>query len=107
MQPPPASRPLMVFAFDPSQGRSLGNHMTVRVPYEELGRGPSGPYVSVIDFDSSNDAYYDPVDLDDRRILLDGGLYPAESDPHFHQQMVYAVSRETMHQFERALGRRL
>jgi len=106
-QPAPSSRPLMVFAFDPSQGHSLGNYMTIRVPYEDLKPGPSGPYISVIDFDSSNKKYYQPVNLDDREILLQGGLYPAESDPRFHQQMVYAVSRETMHQFERALGRKL
>lgn len=106
-QPLPSTRPLMVFAFDPSQGRSLGNYMTVRVPYEELGPGPSGPYISVIDYDSSNKKYYQPVNLDDRAVLLQGGLYPAESDPRFHQQMVYAVSRETIHQFERSLGRKI
>ena len=103
----PASRPLMVYAFDPSQGRSLGNFMTIKVPYEDLNAGPSGPYINVIDYDTSNKRYYTAVDLDDRPILLQGGLYPSESDPRFHQQMVYAVSRETMHVFERALGRKL
>jgi hypothetical protein len=104
---PVASRPLMVYAFDPSQGRSLGNFMTISVPYEELKPGPSGPYVEVIDYDTTNQRYYQAVNLDERAILLQGGLYPSESDPRFHQQMVYAVSRETMHVFERALGRRL
>jgi hypothetical protein len=102
-----ANRPLMVYAFDPSQGRSLGNYMTVRVPYEDLQTGPKGPYIEIIDYDATNKKYYQPVNLDDRVILLQGGLYPTESDPRFHQQMVYAVSRETMHHFERALGRKL
>jgi hypothetical protein len=104
---PVATRPLSVYAFDPSQGHSLGNYMTINVPFEDLKPGPSGPYVDVIDYDSTNKRYYQAVDLDDRAILLKGGLDPSESDPRFHQQMVYAVSRETMHLFERALGRRL
>ena len=101
------SRPLMVYAFDPSRGHSLGNLMHIRVPYEDLKPGPSGPYVDVIDYDSANSRYYRAVDLNDHDILLQGGLFPSESDPRFHQQMVYAVSRETMHIFERALGRKL
>src|SRR5436309_2338208 len=88
---PVASRPLMVYAFDPSQGRSLGNFMTINVPYEELKPGPSGPYIEVIDYDTTNQRYYQAVNLDERAILLQGGLYPSESDPRFHQQMVYAL----------------
>ena len=50
--------------------------------------------------------YYDAVDLDDPRILLQGGLEPMEADPRFHQQMVYALVMKTIETFERALGRR-
>ncbi|MBV8516072.1 MAG: peptidase M4 [Acidobacteria bacterium] len=100
-------RPLRVYAFDPSQGRGLGNFMTVKLPYEQLQPGPSGAYISVIDYDAANGVYYQPVDLNDFSVLLYGGLAPTELDPRFHQQMVYAVARETMHHFERALGRRL
>ena len=32
----PAERPLKAYAFDPSQGRNLGNFMTVPVRYEKL-----------------------------------------------------------------------
>jgi hypothetical protein len=35
-----------------------------------------------------------------------GGLEPSESDPRFHQQMVYAVGMKVIENFERALGRR-
>ena len=80
-----ATRPLSVYAFDPSQGHSLGNYMTINVPYEDLKPGPSGPYIDVIDYDSTNKRYYQAVDLDDRAILLKGGLDPSESDPRFHQ----------------------
>jgi hypothetical protein len=45
--------------------------------------------------------------LDDTGILIRGGLDPSESDPHFHQQMVYAVVTETIQHFETALGRRI
>src|SRR6266702_1507470 len=60
----PTYRPLRVYAFDPSKGRNLNNYMTVQVPYEKLTSGPSGEYVTVIDYDGSNDVYYESVDLD-------------------------------------------
>jgi hypothetical protein len=102
----PSERPLKAYAFDPSQGKNLGNHMTVDVRYEPLRPGPVGKYVAVIDYDASNDSYYAPVDLDDPDVLIRGGLDPSESDPCFHQQMVYAVASETIRRFEFALGRK-
>ena len=35
------------------------------------------------------------------------GLDPLESDPRFHQQMVYAVAMKVLENFEEALGRTL
>ena len=103
----PPYRPLKVYAFDPSQGRNLGNYMTINVPYESLEPGPVGQYLAVIDYDVSNACYYQPVDLDHPAILVRGGLDPSESDPSFHQQMVYAVASETIRRFEFALGRNI
>jgi hypothetical protein len=103
----PVYRPLRVYAFDPSKGRNLNNYMTVQVPYEKLTAGPSGEYVTVIDYDGSNDVYYESVNLDSPEILIRGGLAPSESDPRFHQQMVYAVVSETIRRFEFALGRKI
>jgi hypothetical protein len=102
----PLYRPLKVYAFDPSHGRSYGNYMTINVPYEDVGAGPAGGYLKVIDYDASNKCYYDAVDLDDPYILVQGGLDPSESDPRFHQQMVYAVAMKTIKNFEFALGRK-
>jgi hypothetical protein len=101
----PPYRTLKVFAFDPTKGHSLGNHMKLDVRYEPLKPGPVGKYLAVVDYDGSNKCYYQPVDLDDPAILLRNGLDPSESDPQFHQQMVYAVASETIKRFERALGR--
>jgi len=101
----PVIRPLKAYAFDPTQGRALGNYMTVNVRYEPLKPGPAGKYVAVIDYDATNQCYYRPVDLDDPAVLIRSGLDPAESDPQFHQQMVYAVASETIRRFELALGR--
>lgn len=100
-------RPLKVYAFDPTWGRSLGNHMVLKVPYEPLQPGPVGSYLAVIDYDATNQCYYQSVDLDDPVVLLQGGLTPRESDPMFHQQMVYAVVSQTIQCFEKALGRRV
>ena len=98
-------RTLRVFAFDPSRGNRRGNVMTVRLPYEPLQRGPIGERVAVIDYDGSRDRFYPAVDLDHPQILMEGGLEPRDSDPRFHQQMVYAVVSQTLRTFDRALGR--
>jgi hypothetical protein len=109
----PMTRPLKAYAFDPGQGRLLGNRMSMSVRYEELDPGPTvrDPLawdgIAVVDYDAENGVYYQPVDLDDPRVLIRGGLDPLESDPRFHQQMVYAVVTETIQHFEAALGRRI
>lgn len=103
----PTERPLKVYAFDPSAGRLVGNYMTIKVPYEPLLPGPLGRRFAVVDYDGGAKCYYQPVDLDDPAILIRGGLDPSESDPRFHQQMVYAVATETLSRFEIAMGRRV
>lgn len=105
--PTPAQRPLKVYAFDPSAGHLSGNIMSISLNYEKLEPGPVGKKFAVVDFDGSNKTYYEPVDLDDPKILIQGGIDPTESDPRFHQQMVYAVASETLQRFESALGRRI
>ena len=78
----------------------------MQVPFEHaLQPGPVGNYVAVVDYDAANKCYYEPVDLNDPRILAGNGLDPSESDPRFHQQMVYAVVSETIERFKFALGR--
>jgi hypothetical protein len=101
----PDYRNLKVYAFDPTRGRTLGNYMTIQVRNESLQPGPIGKYLAVIDYDASNKCYYEAVNLNDKNILLQNGLAPSESDPRFHQQMVYAVASETIRRFEHALGR--
>jgi hypothetical protein len=104
----PRFRSLKVYALDPSAGNYIGNVMSVKIKWEnDLQPGPIGRKVAVVDYDGANKRYYPPVDLDDSRILARGGLDPSESDPRFHQQMVYAVACETIERFEAALGRRI
>ena len=104
---PPAKRSLKVYAFDPTLGRLLGNDLVIDVRYEKLKPGPVGTRFAVVDYDGSAKSFYKPVDLDDPNLLLREGLDPTESDPRFHQQMVYAVASETLERFEAALGRRI
>lgn len=102
----PATRTLRVYALDPSAGNLVGNVMSVNIRWEpRLKRGPVGRRFAVIDYDGANKCYYPPVDLNDYRILARDGLDPSESDPRFHQQMVYAVASQTVEKFEAALGR--
>ena len=103
--PMPTIRALQVYAIDPSTGSFSRNYMTVHVPWEKLAPGPTGRKIGVVDYDGVNKCYYPPVDLDDPLLLTQDGLEPSESDPRFHQQMVYAISMTTIRNFERALGR--
>lgn len=112
----PERRPLKIFAFDPMPGRApdqslwraSANRITIDVINEDrLGLGPQGARIKVIDYDASNDCYYAPVDLNNQSILMQDGLEPSESDPRFHQQMVYAVAMKVLENFDRALGRKL
>lgn len=103
----PSRRPLRIFASDPMLARTQGNRITIDIPNELLRLGPVGSRFEVIDYDGVNDCFYPPVNLDDPAILMQSGLEPTESDPRFHQQMVYAVAMRTLENFERALGRRL
>jgi hypothetical protein len=109
---PPSRRPLRVYAFDPSRGRLLGNEMQIDVRYRSLAPGPvdtSGAHdqIAVVDYDASRRTYYLPVDLDNPFVLIPNGIAPSESDPRFHQQMLYAIASDTIEQFESALGRRI
>jgi hypothetical protein len=101
----PTVRPLRVYAFDPTRGRNVTNIMTIDVEHEALAPGPIGRHLAVVDYDASNQCFYEAVDLDDPNVLIANGLPPSETDPRFHQQMVYAVASETIRRFERALGR--
>lgn len=103
----PLARPLKIFAFDPMLGRSPLSTISVDVANEELAPGPVGSRVRVVDYDGIADRYLTPIDLDDPAVLMSGGLDPSETDPRFHQQMVYAVTQRVLENFDRALGRRI
>ena len=107
--PAPVTRRLRVLAFDPSLAMRLEtatfNEITVEIPWEELAAGPVGEYVEVVDSDPASGVFYHPVELDNPHLIAQDGLAPSESNPQFHQQMVYAVAMTTIHHFQRALGR--
>lgn len=108
--PEPVSRKLRIFAFDPSVSAqfdmaSIGE-ITIAVPWErDLQKGPVGEYIEVVDTDPASGAFYHPIDLNDQWVLAQNGVAPSETDPMFHQQMVYAVAMTTIGHFEQALGR--
>ena len=83
------------------------NMIVYKLNWEKLCPGPVGEYLEVIDYDPTVERFYDPVNLNDAYILAQDGLDPSESNPHFHQQMVYTVAMTTIQNFEKALGRKL
>lgn len=105
----PQYRRLRVYAFDPSLETrvetAMLNRVTLKVPWERLDPGPIGEYVEVVDCDPASGCVYAPVNLEHPHLLARDGLPPAEGNPQFHQQMVYAVSMATIRHFEKALGR--
>ena len=106
----PTTRRLKVMAFDPSLSTYLDtaniNDLTLHIPWEQdLEPGPIGDYIEVIDYDPASGVFYEPVDLNDPHLIASDGLCPTESNPQFHQQMVYAVAMAIIRRFERALGR--
>ncbi|MFZ4508533.1 MAG: hypothetical protein ACOYON_12635 [Fimbriimonas sp.] len=107
--PDPHERKLRIFAFDPAVAYDLDTsdlgQVTISVPWEKLKPGPVGEYIEVVDVDPQANAIYQPVDLDDPRLLATEGLAPSEGNPMFHQQMVYASAMHTIQLFENALGR--
>lgn len=107
----PPYRKLRGYAFDPSMSLEIDtasiNEILYKVPWEDLKLGPEGEYVKVVDRDPTSDAVYYPVNLNEQNILANDGLDPSESNPKFHQQMVYAVSMNTIKNFEKAIGRKI
>lgn len=108
----PPFRKLRGYAFDPSLSLKIDtavlNEITYKVLWEEgLGKGPVGEYLEVVDYDPTTASWYAPVDLNDPYLLAQDGLPPSESNPKFHQQMVYAVVMTTIANFEQALGRQV
>jgi len=107
--PPPSTRRLRVFAFDPLLGYKPDllqiNETCLEVRWEDVKPGPVGEYLEVVDVDPSTGSCYAPVDLNHPSVLSQEGLAPSESNPRFHQQMVYGVAMKTIEYFERALGR--
>ncbi|MET0636676.1 MAG: hypothetical protein ABWZ25_11670 [Chitinophagaceae bacterium] len=105
----PSYRKLRGYAFDPSLSIKIDtamiNNMVYKIPWEDLQPGPVGDYLEVIDRDPSSRCFYRPVDLENYALLAQDGLTPSESNPQFHQQMVYAVAMTTIKNFEKALGR--
>jgi len=119
----PEFRQLRIYAIDPMVSRAGEHQATVQIRFEPLElkggmkspepaseRDPlkfAGRRVEVIDVDAAGPVpvWLKPVELDDANIAMQHGLEPSESDPQFHQQMVYAVAMRTLEQFDRALGR--
>lgn len=107
----PAYRKLRCYALDPFLSLAVDtldiHVIEYTLDWEKLEPGPIGEYLEIIDYDPTTGTYYKPVNLNDQCILVENGLDPSESNPQFHQQMVYAVCMKTIKNFERSLGRKV
>ena len=82
-QPPmPSYRFLRGYAFDPSLATQLETALVSEITYKVPGSrsaGPIGEYIEVVDFDPPSECFYEPVDLDDLRILAQTGWRPRKA----------------------------
>jgi len=107
------TRPLTIFAQDPSVKDSEGNPLitSIDVPAEQLAPGPCGYRIRVVDYDSSTRTLYRPVQEPAFGHYVDQfeGADPEQllNNPMFHQQNVYAIAMRVLGRFEYALGRRV
>ncbi len=104
---PPKFRRLRVYAFDPVYSRQVEtssfSEVLLEIPWESdpisnddlLQPGPVGDYLEVVDYDPASQCFYEPVDLNHPWLVAQDGYAPSESNPQFHQQMVYAVAMRT------------
>jgi hypothetical protein len=99
-------RRLRIYATDPMSGRRSPYRIAIDIENEpDVQPGARGAILEVWDYDGVRDRYYAPVDLNEHALLMEGGLAPSESDPRFHQQMVYAVAMKVVETARRSLGR--
>jgi hypothetical protein len=112
--PHPRTRRLTIFAQDPSvRVKNRIVRASVDVPAEEIGPGPWGYRVHVVDYDASTDTLYQPIDYPPLDGSGDGDPFAKMTDaqllrtPAFHAQNVYAIVMRTLARFEFALGRRV
>lgn len=110
----PSHRKLRGYAFDPSLSIRLDTHsineIIYKVPWEDIDYSDGtlrGEYIEIIDYDPTVGEFYETVNFKSESFLAQNGLSPSESNPKFHQQMVYAVAMTTIKNFERALGRKV
>ena len=97
------------YAFDPSLSLKMDtatiNDIVYKIVWEDsLMSGPSGEYIEVISTNPTVKEFYEAVDLNDPYLLAQDGLDPSESNPQFHQQMVYAVTMLTIKNFGKSIG---
>ena len=77
-----------------------------------MALGPCGYRVNVIDYDTSTDTHFIPLDYTiKKRRFVDPFEKATDNviltNPNFHQQNVYAIVMRTLQRFEFALGRRI
>jgi hypothetical protein len=116
---------LTILAQDPSV-RDGGKLMLaeVDVPFETLGKGPTGYRIKVVDFDATTNTLYaaHTYEYDKGGQVIDPFAAPKQKltveqrrafdqallqNPNFHAQHVYVVAMRTLARFEYALGRRV
>lgn len=107
----PSARKLYIYSIDPALAQRVEafdiSECVIEIPWEDLEPGPVGTYLEVVDYDPQRRVFYTPIDLNAPYVMADYGIYPTESDPRFHQQMVYAVAMYTIKTFEAHLGRKI
>ncbi len=115
--PRPRTQRLTIIAQDPAVRIKNGRkrqilRAQIEIPAEQLGAGPWGYRVQVVDYDASSNRLWKPLtySFQDNLVLDPFSAKSDEeilADPQFHQQNVYAIVMRILARFEYALGRRV
>ena len=110
----PATRKMTIIAQDPSIKDSENKIIRTQadIPYEKLEPGPRGYRVHVVDYDSSQQVLYRPLNPpvvpgDESDLFAKASDKELCENPAFHAQNVYAIVMRLLARFEAALGRRV
>ncbi len=108
----PDVRKMTVIAQDPfltaaSDGQERILTTQLEIPYEDLGEGPRGYRVMVVDYDSSRGVLYDAPEFGATDEFVGAADEVLLRSTKFHAQNVYAIIMWLLSRFEFALGRRV
>jgi hypothetical protein len=97
-----------IVAQDPGMHDDRGRVVTavIKLPKEQLAKGPMGYALQVVDYDATTGTMYRPARTTEP-VTVPTSMEALLADPGYHAMNAYAIVMRTLLRFEFALGRRV